>query len=104
MYKQVLYFSGKEIYTLDIIRKEEWMPDVSVIIPVYNAEEYLASCLDSVLGQTLKNIEIICVNDGSKDGSLKILKEYRKKDKRIKIIDLPNGGPSIARNRGMAEA
>ena len=54
---------------------------VSVIIPVYNVEKYLRQCLDSVINQTLKDIEIICVNDGSTDNSLKILEEYASKDK-----------------------
>ena len=59
------------------------MPLVSVIIPVYNVEEYLRQCLDSVREQTLSDIEIICVNDSSTDGSLSILEEYAKKDPRI---------------------
>ena len=62
------------------------MPKVSVIIPVYNVEKYLRQCLDSVVNQTLKDIEIICVNDGSTDNSLEILEEYASKDSRIKII------------------
>ena len=63
------------------------MVKVSVIIPVYNTEKYLRECLDSVINQTLQDIEIICVNDGSTDGSLNILEEYAEKDKRIKIIE-----------------
>ena len=63
------------------------MPKVSVIIPVYNAKDYLGRCLDSVINQTLKDIEIICINDCSKDNSLEILKEYSSKDKRIKLIN-----------------
>ena len=62
-------------------------PIISVIVPVYNVEKYLKKCLDSILDQTFGNIEIICVNDGSTDGSRKILSEYEKKDIRIKIID-----------------
>ncbi len=77
------------------------MPKVSVIIPVYNVEKYLKECLDSVVNQTLKDIEIICINDGSTDGSLDILKEYAKKDNRIKIINKENGGLSSARNEGL---
>ena len=65
---------------------------VSVIIPVYNAAEFLQQGLDSLLGQTLRDIEIICVNDGSSDKSLEILKEYEKKDSRIKVIDQENQG------------
>ena len=62
------------------------MVKVSVIVPVYNVEEYLEKCLDSVIGQTFEDIEIICVNDGSTDNSLYILNDYEKKDNRIKII------------------
>lgn len=79
-------------------------PFVSVIIPVYNVEEYLRDCLDSVISQTLHNIEIICVNDGSPDRSDLILAEYAAKDERIKVIEQPNGGLSVARNTGMAAA
>lgn len=74
---------------------------VSIIIPIYNVEDYLRECLESVINQTYKNIEIICVNDGSTDSSNKILDEYSKKDKRIQIINKPNGGLSSARNAGL---
>ena len=77
------------------------MPKVSVIIPVYNVEPYLRQCLDSVVNQTLKDIEIICINDGSTDGSGKILEEYAAKDSRVKIINKENGGLSSARNTGL---
>jgi glycosyltransferase involved in cell wall biosynthesis len=77
------------------------MPKVSVIIPVYNAEKYLRKCLDSVVNQTLRDIEIICVNDGSTDGSFATLEEYAKKDSRIVIINQNNGGLSCARNSGL---
>lgn len=77
------------------------MPKVSIIIPIYNAEEFLKRCLDSILDQTLKDIEVICVNDGSKDNSLQILKEYQKNDDRIIIIDKKNEGVSAARNDGI---
>ncbi len=80
------------------------MPKVSVIVPVYNVEEYLEECLDSIINQTLKDIEIICVNDGSTDGSKTILETYQKKDPRIKIITKENGGLGMARNVGMKEA
>lgn len=73
---------------------------ISVIIPVYNVEKYLAKCLDSVLNQTLKEIEVICINDGSTDNSLEILEEYSKKDSRLKIISQENQGISVARNAG----
>lgn len=74
---------------------------VSVIIPVYNTEKYLEECLDSIVFQTLKNIEIICINDGSTDNSYNILVEYAKKDNRIRIINQSNMGQSAARNRGL---
>lgn len=74
---------------------------VSVIVPIYNVEKYLAKCLDSLTNQTLKNIEIICINDGSKDRSAKILAEYSKKDSRIITINQKNLGLCIARNNGI---
>lgn len=74
---------------------------VSVIIPVYNVETYLSECLDSVINQTLKEIEIICVNDGSTDNSLNILKSYAQRDKRLKIIDKENAGYGHSMNIGM---
>lgn len=77
---------------------------LSVIIPVYNVEDYLNECLDSVTNQTLKDMEIICIDDGSTDNSPHILKEYSKKDKRIKIITKENGGQATARNLGIKEA
>lgn len=77
---------------------------ISVIIPVYNTAAYLKECLDSVLTQSLKEIEIICVNDGSKDHSLEILNELAWKDKRIKIINKENEGVSKARNIALKEA
>ena len=62
-------------------------PLISVLVPVYNVEKYLRQCLDSIINQTLKDIEIICVNDGSTDSSLQILQEYVEKDNRIRIIN-----------------
>lgn len=79
-------------------------PQISVIIPVYNAETYLRECLDSVVNQTLREIEIICVDDGSTDDSLEILREYEKKDARVTIITQPNSGVSAARNLGILAA
>lgn len=79
-------------------------PKVSIIIPVYNVEKYLEQCLDSIINQNLKNIEIICINDGSTDNSLKILKKYAKKDNRIIILSQTNLGAGAARNRGLAVA
>ena len=77
---------------------------ISIIVPVYNVEAYLPQCLDSLIHQTYKDIEIVCVNDGSKDRSLEILKEYANKDERIKIINQENQGLSGARNSGIKEA
>lgn len=77
---------------------------VSIVMPIYNAEPYLRECLDSVINQTLKNIEIICVNDGSTDNSLEIIKEYAQKDVRIKYIDKPNAGYGQTMNCGIAAA
>mgnify|MGYP000375050398 FL=1 len=77
---------------------------VSVIIPVYNVEEYLKEALESVVNQSLKDIEIIIINDGSTDKSLRIIKGYATKDKRIKIINQKNQGQSIARNSGIENA
>ena len=74
---------------------------LSIVIPVYNVEDYVAKCLDSLINQTYSNLEIICVNDGSTDNSLKILNRYKEKDKRIIVIDKPNGGVSSARNTGI---
>ena len=80
------------------------MPKVSVIIPVYNVEKYLGECLDSVLGQTLRDIEIICVDDGSTDSSPRILAAYAAKDPRVKVLRQKNAGPGPARNRALDAA
>ena len=80
------------------------MPKVSVVIPVYNVEKFLKECLNSIVNQSLEDIEIICVNDGSTDNSLEILNEYSLKDDRMKIISQKNGGHAVATNNGMAIA
>lgn len=77
---------------------------VSVIIPVYNTEKYLPACLNSLIKQKLRDIEIICINDGSTDNSGAILKDYTAKDKRIIVIDRVNAGQSAARNYGISIA
>lgn len=77
---------------------------ISVVMPVYNAEKYLIEAMESVTKQSLRDIEIICVNDGSKDNSLKILEQYASKDSRVKIIDKENQGYGATVNRGFAEA
>ncbi len=81
--------------------KEEIRPKVSVILPVYNVGKYLRQSLESLLNQTLKEIEIICVNDGSTDDSYNILEEYKEKDNRIKVIHKENKGTGAARNDGL---
>ena len=90
--------------TIIIQNKIDYTPKVSVIIPVYNVEQYLRECLDSVVNQTLKEIEIICVDDGSTDKSLEILKEYAQKDNRITIITQQNLHAGVARNAGLSVA
>lgn len=77
---------------------------ISIVVPVYNAEKYIEATLESLVNQTLKDIEIICVNDGSSDGSLDILNKYKKKDSRIKVVSQENAGRSKARNVGLNEA
>lgn len=80
------------------------MARVSVVIPVYNIERHLRQCLDSVAGQSLRDIEVICVDDGSTDDSPKILADYASRDSRFRIITQSNAGPGAARNTGMAWA
>ena len=77
-------------------------PLITVIVPVYNAAKYLSKCLNTIINQTYKNLEIICINDGSFDNSLEILKKFHSYDNRIKIIDKKNEGVSIARNEALA--
>jgi glycosyltransferase involved in cell wall biosynthesis len=79
-------------------------PLVSVLVPVYNVEDYLERCLDSILRQTLSELEIICVNDGSTDSSLSILEKYKAQDDRVKIVNKKNGGLPSARNAGIDAA
>lgn len=74
---------------------------ISIIVPIYNVEKYVKKCIESIINQTYKNIEIILINDGSKDTSLSICKDYKNKDKRIKLINQENGGVSKARNKGL---
>ena len=75
--------------------------DVSIIIPVYNVEDYLPECLDSVIAQTISSREIIIINDGSTDSSYEILKEYKKKFPELIIINQKNAGISETRNAGL---
>ena len=80
------------------------MIKISVIVPVYNVENYLIKCLESLVYQTLKDIELICVNDGSTDGSLSILEDYQKRFSQVKVYTKSNGGLSDARNYGLKHA
>jgi glycosyltransferase involved in cell wall biosynthesis len=80
------------------------MPFISVVIPVYNVEKYLTECLDSVIAQTFRDIEIICVNDGSADRSPDILQTFAERDNRISVLSQPNRGLSAARNAGVEKA
>ena len=89
----------KEVYVSNPSKQEK--SKVSIIIPIYNHEKYLRECLDSVVNQTMNDIEIICINDGSTDGSLDILKEYAAQDDRIKVIDKENTGVGPSRNVGL---
>ena len=80
------------------------MPKVSIVVPIYNSEKELPRCIDSILRQTYLDFELILINDGSKDGSLNILKEYEQKDKRVIVIDNENNGVSETRNIGIRRA
>ncbi|MGN1190478.1 MAG: glycosyltransferase family 2 protein, partial [Candidatus Ornithospirochaeta sp.] len=80
------------------------MAIVSVIVPAYNTSKYISKCLDSIINQTLRDIEIICVDDGSVDSTPLILDEYSRRDSRVKVIHVPNGGVSKARNIGLSIA
>jgi glycosyltransferase involved in cell wall biosynthesis len=80
------------------------MPEISIVVPVYNVEKYLSACLYSLRDQTLSNIEIICVNDGSTDSSAEIASQHASCDHRILLVNKPNGGLSSARNAGMVRA
>ena len=82
----------------------ETSPLVSIIIPVYNAGQYLQKCIDSLVGQTYQNLEILCVNDGSTDNSLQILQDYARRDSRIHLINKENAGVSQARNDALKKA
>ena len=80
------------------------MIKVSILVPIYNVEKFLPECLDSLVNQTLKDIEIICINDGSTDSSPKIINKYAKKDKRIKVINKKNSGYGDSMNQGLKKA
>ena len=80
------------------------MAKVSILIPCYNVEKYIRQCLDSVVNQTLKDIEIICINDGSTDSTLDILRKYENRDNRIKVISKHNSGYGASMNIGLETA
>ncbi len=101
-------FNSSEISQLEKLVSDNYVKNFehlfrkfSVIVPVYNTEKYLAECLDSIINQTIKNIEIICIDDGSTDESAKLLREYATRDNRIKIISQTNQGLSVARNNAI---
>ena len=97
--------NGEEITSeIFLYSPKEKNPQISVIIPIYNCEKYIKECLSSLIKQTFKNFEIICVNDGSNDDTLKILKKFETKDERIIIFNQNNSGPGIARNIGMKKS
>ena len=105
-----IYFSQlnmiNKTYEIKIIKKANYVfkPKVSVIISIYNIEQYIIECLDSISNQTLKDIEIICINDGSTDNSLNLIKNYAAYDNRIHIISQVNRGTSEAKNIGFKYA
>lgn len=80
------------------------MPEISVIIPVYNQEEYVGACMDSLLDQSFEDFEVLAVNDGSTDASASILEGYEQRDGRVQLIDQNNSGVSVARNNGLSHA
>lgn len=80
------------------------MPQISLIIPVYNTEAYLSKCLGSALSQTFADIEVICVDSSSTDGSASVLRAFADQDPRVKVFTVPNRGPGIGRNKGLDEA
>ncbi len=87
-----------------MMKNKTGTPLISVIVPVYNLEKYLVRCIESIIGQTYKNLEIILIDDGSTDTSGQIIDEFKKKDNRIKVIHKENGGESSARNTGLRMA
>ncbi len=93
--------SVRHVFEEAAVKKE---PRVSVVVPVYNVEKYLRRSLDSILAQTLGDIEVVCVDDGSTDGSPAILEEYAAKDPRIRVLRQANAGAGAARNAGLAAA
>lgn len=83
---------------MEVISKE---PKISIIVPAYNVEKYISKCLESILNQTYKNLEIIVVNDGSKDGTLDIIENIAKSDEKIIVLNQENQGVSASRNNAL---
>ena len=77
---------------------------ISVIVPVYNAEAYVSRCLESILNQTYRDIRVVCVNDGSTDGTGAILEDFRRRDSRVEVLARENSGLSASRNAGLERA
>lgn len=98
------YKDNEELRSLVEFKINPEKPRISVMIPVYNAKDFLEDSIGSLLNQTFEDFELICVNDGSKDNSLEILNDFAKKDSRVKVIDKENGGCGSARNRALDEA
>ena len=106
-FEECFYFKHEkyeELQSLVDFKVDEDNPRISVLIPVYNASQYLNESIGSLLNQTFKDFELICVNDGSKDDSLDILKSFASEDSRVKVFDKENGGCGSARNRALEEA
>ena len=101
---QLIYFFNVSLFINSFSVVQNSNIKISIIVPVYNVENYLHQSLESIINQSYKNIEIICINDGSTDNSLMILKEYEKKDKRIKVISQNNKGLAATKNVGMKVA
>ena len=97
-------FDEDELPVATLFRKEKCMPKFSIIVPVYNVEDYIEKCLDSICNQTFEDFEVIVVNDGTKDNSGYFIDEFAKKDKRIRSFKKRNGGLSSARNFGVKKA
>ena len=83
---------------------EQQTPLISILVPCCNVEKYLHQCMDSILSQTFTDMEVICLNDGSKDGTLSILREYEAKDSRVIVVDKPNSGYGSTMNLGLDKA
>ena len=106
-FKEYLYFRYKDNPKFNnqiTLTKNPSMPRISVLIPVYNAENFLDESINSLLNQSFDDFELICVNDGSRDNSLKMLNGFAKKDERVKVFNKENGGCGSARNRALDEA